>query len=196
MRLYHMSQSLTVGDIPIPDAQECAGLAEPFVQAMEYGTGCFLAMVLNAKYTYAVLNKYGMREWSNYAKWATEGVFEYIRRKEYPNALSRMNCVFYYADTSYSRKLYNEDFSEESDGDRENLRLYEVEVGDARPDRRDMSLFDDAFDALSERQDAKEAAALARRYFAGERSDHPVWEYLSDKYAEVVRDVTFVLRDN
>ncbi len=98
MIMYHISQTLLKGEALTPDGQSCAELCEPFVQALEYSKDCFVGMVLNAKYTYAVLKKYHLKEWSNYIKWATEGIFEYTRRKEFHDSISRVNCVYYYSD--------------------------------------------------------------------------------------------------
>lgn len=196
MILYHISQTLTAGDFLTPDGQNCTELCEPFVQALEYGKDCFMGMVLNAKYMYAVLNKFHLREWSNYAKWATEGVFEYIRRKEFPNLVSRINCVFYYADIEYSKKLYNEAFADEPENERKKLRLFKVEVDETQSDKRDMSLYDAAYDALCEKQDTDAVMEFARKYYSGKQSEAPVWEYLSPVSSKILQDITFVLNEN
>lgn len=194
MKLYHMSESSIVKIDP--DAKNCFELCEPFVQALEYSMDCFYGMVMNAKYTFAVLNKYHLREWSNYVKWATEGVFEFVRKNEFPSCISRMKCVYYYADIPYSKKLYIEDYGDESQEDRQKLRLYEVTVENGNFDKRDMSLYDTAYDIMSEKQDLNAIMELARQYYAGKHSTFPIWEYLSDIPAENLRDITFVLNDN
>lgn len=193
MKLYHMSESPT--DRLIPDAKNCYELCEPFVQALEYSTDCFCGMVLNAKYMYAVLNKHHLREWSNYAKWATEGVFEFIRKKEFPLCISRMKCVYYYSDLSFSKKLYSDDWGDEPQEEQQKLCLYEVDVNDEHINKRDMSLYDAAYDVMSDRQDVTAVIELARQYYAGNQSDNPIWEYLSDSTAEITRDITFMLHE-
>ena len=80
MILYHMSQTLKLGDELTPDYQKNMTLVQPFVQALEQSPDCFYGMVLNGKYLYAVLGKFKLWEWSDYAKWATEGAFEYVRK--------------------------------------------------------------------------------------------------------------------
>ena len=50
MILYHMSQTLKLGDDMTPDFQENWELVYPFVQALERGADCFYGMVLNGKY--------------------------------------------------------------------------------------------------------------------------------------------------
>ena len=193
MTLYHMSQTLRLGDELKPGNQGFSDLAEPYIQGLERGPDCFYAMLLNGKYLFAVMNRSGLREWADYAKWATEGLFEWVRRRAFPEAVSRLNCVYYYADLADSRRLYEEDWGEESPEEREMVRLYEIEVSDEAPQRRDMSLYDEAYDAI-ERQDLDAALAAAARYFRGEASEHPVWEILSDQPARAVRDLTHLLR--
>lgn len=194
MILYHMSESST--NTLSPDAKNCFELCEPFVQALENSVDCFCGMVLNAKYMYAVLNKFHLREWSNYAKWATEGVFEFIRKTEFPSFVSRMKCVYYYDDVAYSKKLYCEEWDNEPQEDRQKICLYEVEVDEKHLDKRDMSLYDAAYDVMSEKQDVTAVMELARQYFAGKQSGNPIWEYLSDSTAEKLRDITYMLHEN
>lgn len=190
MILYHMSQTLKCGDALIPDFQKLEGLCEPFVQALEYSNDCFYAMLLNGKYLYAVLCKSHLREWSDYAKWATEGLFEFVRKNEYPNCYSRLNSFFFYDNFDDSKRLYWYDWSDATEEERSEVHLFEVGLDDDAPQRRDMSLFDQAYNAISEKQDMKAALNYAGQYFAGEQSDTPVWEILSNKKAVVYRDIT------
>ena len=50
MKLYHMSDSLSVGTELVPDYKRNAGLAEPFVKALQLNQDVFFAMMLNAFY--------------------------------------------------------------------------------------------------------------------------------------------------
>ena len=193
MTLYHISQTLRLGDKLRPGNQRFTDLAEPFIQGLERGPDCFVAMLLNGKYLFAVMNRSGLREWADYAKWATEGLFEWVRRQSFPEAVSRLNCVYYYDDLADSKQLYEEDWGEETPEEREKVRLYEIELEDSAPQRRDMSVYDEAYDAI-ERQDLDAALAAAERYFRGEASAEPVWEILSDKPARAVKDLTHLLR--
>ena len=68
MKLYHMSQTLQLGNTLTPDYESNMALVQPFIQALEQSTDCFYGMVLNGKYLYAVLGKFRLWEWSNYAK--------------------------------------------------------------------------------------------------------------------------------
>ena len=47
MKLYHMSDSLTVEEELISDYKHNAGLAEPFVKALQFNQDVFFAMLLN-----------------------------------------------------------------------------------------------------------------------------------------------------
>ncbi len=193
MRLYHISQTLKLGETLTPGHQRFVDLSEPFIQGLERGTDCFYAMLLNGKYLFAVMKRSGLREWADYAKWATEGLFESVRRREFPEAVSRLACVYYYDNLDDCRRLYEEDWGEETPEEREKVRLFAVESEDPAPQRRDMSLYDAAYDAVG-RMDPDAAIALARRYFRGEASEEPVWEILSDRPGRAVEDLTTELR--
>ena len=47
MILYHMSDTLKLGDKMALDFKKTMSLAQPFVQALEQSEDCFYAMVLN-----------------------------------------------------------------------------------------------------------------------------------------------------
>lgn len=193
MIVYHLSETLPPGAALEADHQRLSALAMPFVQALQKSEDCYYAMVLNGSYLRAVLRKSGLREWSNYAKWAVEGAFEYIRRTELPDACSRLGCSYFYASLAECRTLFWEDWGEASAEERAAIRLYEVELADEAPERRDMRLYDQAYDAMEERQDVAAVLACARRYFAGEASAAPVWELLSARPARAVRDLSACL---
>lgn len=194
MILYHMSQTLRLGDELTPDYQKNMALVQPFVQALEQSVDCFYAMVLNGKYLYAVLRKFKMWEWSDYAKWATEGAFEFIRKTEFPDSYSRMKSNYFYDDLPNCKKLYEYDWGCESEEEQQKVHLFEVDVDDAAPQMRDMNVYDEAYNAMSETQDVQLVLACARRYFAGEQTAEPVWEIMSDKPARAVKDITDYLR--
>ncbi len=193
MRLYHISQTLKLGETLQPGHQNFSDLTEPFIQGLERGADCFIAMLLNGKYMFAVMNRSGLREWADYAKWATEGLFEWVRRREFPKAVSRLRCVYYYDTQENCKRFYAEDWGEETPEEREKVRLFAVVVEDPAPQRRDMSLYDEAYDAV-QRLDPEAALALAARYFRGEATEKPVWEILSDRPGKAVEDLTAILR--
>ena len=192
MRLYHISQTLKLGDALTPGHQRLFDLAEPFLQGLERGPDCFCAMLLNGKYLYAVMNRSRLREWADYAKWATEGLFEWVRRRSFPEAVSRLRCVYYYDNTDDCRRLFAEDWGEEEPEEQAKVRLFAVEVDDPAPQRRDMCVYDEAYEAI-ERLDVETAIAAAERYFRGEATDGPVWEILTDKPGKTVEDLSALL---
>lgn len=194
MILYHMSQTLRLGDELITDYQKNTELALPFIQALEQNVDCFYGMVLNGKYMYAVLNKFGLREWSDYAKWATEGAFEFIRKTEFPDSYGRMQSNYFYDNLLNCKRFYEYDWGEESEEEQQKVYLFEVEVDDAAPQRRDGNIYDEAYSAMSDVQDVQRVLACARRYFAGEQTVEPVWEIMSDKPARAIKDITDCLR--
>lgn len=196
MAFYHMSQSLALGDELKPDFTGCASLCRPFVQALQVSEECFYGMILNGKYMYAVMCKSGLREWSDYAKWATEAAFEFVRLTEFPHCLGRLESNYFYDDLEDCRMLYEYDWGTASEEERAQVRLYEVLLEDEQPQKYDMRLFDRAYDAMSEHQDVKAALSCARSYYSGAASAEPVWEWLSRKRARAVRDLSALLRDD
>lgn len=192
MTLYHISQTLRLGDELKIGKQDFTDLAEPFILGLERGPDCFYAMLLNGKYMFAVMNRSHLREWADYAKWAAEGLFEWVRRRSFPDAVSRLNCVYYYDNTEAYKRLLAEDWGEEDPEEQTKVRLFAVEADDPAPQRRDMCVYDEAYEAI-ERLDIDAAIAAAERYFRGEATDEPVWEILSDKPAKAVKDLTHLL---
>lgn len=192
MTLYHISQTLRLGDELKIGKQDFTDLAEPFILGLERGPDCFYAMLLNGKYMFAVMNRSHLREWADYAKWAAEGLFEWVRRRSFPDAVSRLNCVYYYDNTEDCKRLFAEDWGEEDPEEQTKVRLFAVEADDPAPQRRDMCVYDEAYEAI-ERLDIDAAIAAAERYFRGEATDEPVWEILSDKPAKAVKDLTHLL---
>lgn len=65
--------------------------------------------------------------------------------------------------------------------------LFQVELEDPAPQYRDMSVYDLAYEAMSQRQDVEEGFRQARRYFQGGQTEAPMWEILSDKPARAVK---------
>lgn len=57
-----------------------------------------------------------------------------------------------------------------------------------------MLWFDRAYDALWDHDDLKTAVSCARSYFAGEGTQAPVWEILSDKPGIATKELTGLLK--
>lgn len=89
MILYHISDTLGLGEQLVQDYKKNMELVTPFVQALEKSEDCFYAMVLNAKLLKSVLGKFGLRDMqTNYVKWGTEGIFEFVRKQKFPGSYS------------------------------------------------------------------------------------------------------------
>lgn len=194
MRVYHMSDTLKLGDTLIPDHKHTTALAQPFVQALEQSVDCYYAMVLNGKYLRAVLGKFRLWEWSDYIKWSVEGAFEYIRKTEFPHICSRIHSNYFYDNLPNCKVLFDYDWGSASEEERNSIHLYEIDLEDNAPVCLDMRVYDEAYTAMEEREDVQTVLDCARRYFRGEATANPVWELMSNKPAKAVRDITAFLR--
>lgn len=196
MKLYHMSDSLQVGAELVSDYKHNSGLAEPFIKALQFNRNVFYAMILNASYVGEVLAKYKMSGMpTNETKWACEGLFEFIRRTEFPDKCSRLKSNYYYDTLESCKKLFYEGWGNAPEDEREKIRLFEVEV-EGRICKYDMVLFDKAYDLLGNLDSPdgmKEIFDIARAYFRGDCTQDAVMEILSDGKAMAVNDITALL---
>ena len=116
MVVYHYSDILKEGDSLKPGYHDYTDLTDPFIKALDYSRDCFYGMLLQSKYLYAVMDRSHLREWSNFAKWATEGIFEYIRKKEFLQCVSRLHCNYFCTELSDCIRMYKEDWGRRSCG--------------------------------------------------------------------------------
>lgn len=192
MLLYHMSDTLSVGDSLVPDYKKNKSLAEPFVKALNLGTEAFQNLLLSAEYFGSVLAKYGLSGMPTHeTKWAVEGIFEFVRRREFPDRPGRLDCNYCYDSLALCRRLYEEDWGAAPREEREKIRLFEVEAPEDFA-RCDMTLFDRAFDRLLDGQTARDIEScmeLARQYYGGGRSETPIPEILCVGPATAVREL-------
>ena len=186
MIVYHMSETLKEGNSLTPDYEKLMALTVPFIQGLERGEECFAGMLLFGKFMYEVMTRSKLRYWANYAKYATEAVFEYVRRKEFPDAYGRLDSNYFYDTLEYSKKLFEYDYGSCPE-DGEDVQLFEIELEDENPQYRDMNLYDIAYEAIQKREDLPAAMEAARRYVAGKCTENPTWEIMSDKPAKAVR---------
>ena len=197
MKVYHMSDTLCLGAELSLNYKKNWELTEPFVQALEKSTDCFYGIYFAAKFIGEALDRFGMADMqTDYVKWAAEGIFEYVRRKEYPQCCCRLKGNYYFDDLASCRELFEIDWGRASAEERSKIRLFEIELTAADLPRHDMRLFDQAYDDLYEKDDITNVICLARRYFSGEKTEHPIWEILSDQKAVAVRDLTEYLRES
>ena len=192
MILYHMSESLEEGKELTPDYRKNASLIEPFVRALNTSVEVFQILMLNADYFGSVLAKYNLGGMPTHEiKWGTEGIFEYVRRKKFPDQIGRVKCNYFYPDLKQCSDLYFEDWGEASEEERAKIRLYEVETA-GRTAAYDMRLFDEAFGILCDgtaAADIERCMELAEKYFRGEKGKEPVMEILSDGAATVKQEL-------
>ncbi len=83
---------------------------------------------------------------------------------------------------------------QEPEEKRAKIHLYEIELDDECPQKCDMLIYDEAYDAMFEKQDVETVLSCARRYFSGQQSTAPVWEIMSDRPAKAVKDISSFLR--
>lgn len=192
MKVYHMSDTLALGQALSPDYKGQMALAQPFAQALARSEDCFFGAAMAAKYLWASLGKFGMRDMqTDYVKWAVEGAFEYVRRRESPERPCRLRGNYFFDDLDACKELFELDWGRAPEEERRKIRLFEVELEDDAPARLDMRLFDEAYDAFDkDESDIQTVLDRARRYFTGEGSPRPVWELLSEKRAVAVADLT------
>jgi hypothetical protein len=91
--------------------------------------------------------------------------------------------------------MFNEDWGEEDEEEKQKVHLFEVEVPEEGLEMRDISIYDAAYDAIHDKQDVDAALKYARKYFAGEHGEEPNWEYLSAGNAVAVKDISHYLRE-
>lgn len=190
MTLYHTSDSLKLGDTLNGDYFQLAPLIGPFFSALDRSEDCFFAMLMHAHYMTTVLHRHNIRDWTNCSKYATEAIFEYVRVTQFPACNSRIFSNYFYDDPEHCRNFYTSTWGKARDDVKDRVHLYEIEVDQSTLEKRDVRVYDIAYKNMCEEADITAAKECARRYFAGEATDDPVWEYLSEAPATAVRDVT------
>lgn len=194
MTLYHMSQTLILGEEMRNDFKKKSELTLPFVHALEKGLDFFCDMVANGQSQRTVPDKLVCLERNEYLKWSVKGIFEFIRKTEFPSCRNRMNCKYFFDGLENFKILYEAGWKQEPEEERAKIHLYEVELEDENPQKCDMLLYDEAYDAMSEKQDVAAVLSCARKYFSGEHGSAPIWEIMSDKPAVAVKDISHFLK--
>ena len=192
--LYHMSQTLILGEEMKNDFEKKSELTLPFVYALEKSIDFFCNMLVNGQSQQTVPDELVRLDRAKYETYSIEGVFEFVRKTEFPNCLSRLKCKYFFDNLENYRILYEAGWKQEPEEERAKIHLYEIELDDECPQRCDMLLFDEAIDSMLEKQDVEAVLSCARRYFSGQQSTTPVWEIMSDKPAKAVKDITDILR--
>lgn len=63
-------------------------------------------------------------------------------------------------------------------------------MNDSALQSRDMNIYDEAYNVLSESQNVQFVLDCARRYFGGKQTAAPVWEILSVNNAKALADIS------
>ncbi len=187
MILYHMSQTLRIGEQLQADYLKKAERYQPYIQALKKGENRIFDLIEHE-------DKGGAVSWSDIVKRCVEGVFEYIRETEFTQIPSRLNSSFYFDCLAHFGILYQAGWAQEPAEIQAQIHLFEIEIAEEHPHKFDMCIFDEAYDAMLERQDLRFILDSARRYFSGQHTLAPVWEIMSDKPARAVRDITRALK--
>lgn len=182
MKVYHISQTLKLGEELQAGYNGNAERCDAFVKALEKGEDCIHSMIVSKKAE--------TEKWNDYVKWCVEGVFEFVRKNEFPSIPSRLNCNYYFEDLAPFKTLYQAGWAQEPEEERAKIRLYEVELDEKRPIKCDMLLFDEAYDRMFDSQNIKAVINCARKYFSGCSSTNPIWEIMSVKQAKAVKDIS------
>lgn len=187
MKVYHMSQTLHVGDKLKAGYKRNEVRCKEVIDALEQSEQCLETTIASMKLQ--------DDEWREYVKWCVEGIFEFVRKSEFSFLSSRLNCSYYFDNLEYYKILYEAGWAQKSEEERAQIRLFEVALEEEHPTKCDMLLFDEAFDVMLNTKSIKGVIECARKYFSGKCSREPVWEIMSDKSAIVTKDVTEMLID-
>ncbi len=191
MLLYHYSvDSYQGGGELINDFKNNYRFAEPFLLALEKGEACFWSVFFSAMSYARELCALGLRKHENYTKDAVEGIFEWVRRRDFPAAsASRVGCVYYCESKEEAIDYLKADCIDNGDFSVEQVKLLEVEVDEERVFRYDQTFYNRAVDVMERKRDLETVIALAKAYFSMQRSNEPLIEILSDGKNRVIREI-------
>lgn len=188
MILYHMSETLKLGDELKPDYLNKSTNCKPYISAMENGIDSLKIMI-------ETKCKEQQEEWNDIVKWCVEGIFEYIRKTEFQHIPSRMKSNYYFDNLDDFAVLYQAGWAQEPEEERNKLHLYEIEMQPNHIYKFDMSVFDDAYDIMHDFKDVESVIIYARKYFNGIGTEKPIWEIMNDCKAKATKDISYYLKN-
>ena len=191
MVLYHYSvDSYRGGSSLINDYKKQYRFAEPYLLALQKSEDCFWAVFYSNMAVSRELCALKLRKYENYVKDAVEGIFEFIRLRDFPEcSASRVGCV-YYCETKEEAVAYlREDCLDSGDFSADQVKLLEVMVADERVFRYDQAFYNRAIEVMEHSCDLHEVFSLAGRYFSQKRSDAPIVEILSDGKNTIINEL-------
>lgn len=180
-KLYHFGLNLKIGMELIPDYHKKSKLVIPYIEALNKSEEAFEVMLLQGRYLREVMRRSGLREWSNYCKWATEAVFEYVRQNRFKDRYSRIKTNYFYAEVEQCKELYKKDYIDSGDDNGE--ELFEVSVEDEGVQYFDMEIYNSAYKAMENQKNIAEIIKQAEKYWLFEKRSSANLEVLSDKKA-------------
>ena len=189
MIAYHYSISYREGSSLINDYDKKSQTVEPFLMALRNGRDWFDLLLLTEMYHARLAERED--KFHNYVKDATEAVFEYVRETEFAkNSASRINCVYYFADLSAAVKAAYADWIDCGDATKEEVKMLEVQVADGSVFEYDQVFYDRAYE-LMKQHDVTNALACARHYFASDKTEAPILEYLSSGTNHIIQEISY-----
>lgn len=157
MKVYHMSQTLQVGDKLKAGYKRNEIRCREVISTLEQSEQCL-------KTTIASMKLQG-DEWREYVKWCVEGIFEFVRETEFSFLPSRLNCSYYFDNIEYYKVLYEAGWAQKSEEERAQIRLFEVDLEEEKPTKCDMLLFDEAFDVHNQHKKYKGCSRMRPKIF-------------------------------
>ena len=119
-KVYHSSDTAQVGTRLINDYKKNIELVRPFVIALKQNKEFFFNLCLSGQYIRAVLGKFNMKNMDTYfVKWASEGIFEYVRQNEFPEFPNRIESNYFFDSIESSKRLFEEDWGEADQEERD-----------------------------------------------------------------------------
>ena len=116
--LYHMSQTLILGEEMKNDFEKKSELTLPFVYALEKSIDFFCNMLVNGQSQQTVPDELVRLDRAKYETYSIEGAFEFIRKMEFPNCLSRLRCKYFFDNLENYRILYEAGWKQEPEEER------------------------------------------------------------------------------
>ncbi len=158
--------------------------------ALKKNKEVFYATYYSALYLERQIRDMGLRSYKTCPKDATEAIFEYTRQILFPDAVSRISCVFYCETLEEAVQCAMEDWINCGDKTKEEVKILMVDVDDSRIARYDQVLYNEAYEAV-EHCNFEKAMKLAENYFAGKQSENPIFELVSDGTNKVVKEIEY-----
>ena len=191
MILYHYSaDSYQGGSTLINDYKKQYQYAEPFILALRQNMDIFKAAYYAAMYMGRELVSLNLRKYENYCKDAVEAVFEYVRETEFPELPGRLNCVYYCRTKEEALSFLEDDCLADGLFSKEQVKLLEVEVEEARVRIYDQNFYNQAMEEIK-RQDFESVFTNARKYYSLERTEEPLLEIIADGQNRIIAEIQY-----